>query len=152
MVQPLAMMVELLDALVADGAMLRLAVDDVDVAQIAVPVLNYVTELASVKLGNDSVAADMQQVGIARINDYGDNVTDNVDKVQAADDAVHKGLHGGVQGWNEDEECDESKHHEQNPNDDLLIVQRLLKAIDTPMYPMLLQMIGKLNVILDIHT
>lgn len=60
MIQPLAMMIKLLDALVANRTMLGFVIDDVDIAQVTIAILDDVTELTPIKLGNSYVSTDME--------------------------------------------------------------------------------------------
>lgn len=100
MIQPLAMMVELLDTFVANRTMFGFVVDDIDVAQVTVAVFDDMTELAPVEFRHDDVSTHVEQVGIAGINNNRHNVADNMDEIQATDDAIHEWLNRRVQGGN----------------------------------------------------
>lgn len=96
MIQPLAMMIELFNAFVANGAVFSFVVNDIDIAQVTIAVLYDMTELASVELWHNHISTHVEKVRITRVNNNSNNMTDNVDEIQTTDYAIHERLNGSV--------------------------------------------------------
>lgn len=117
MIQPLTVMVEPADALVAQAAVLRACVRRPDVAQMAAAVLDHVPMLGPIELGHDAptgAASLLQQGPICRIDERSGQMQDDMDGEQDGQGAACRRLNGGVQSRYENDkaECGEKGEHE----------------------------------------
>ena len=86
------MVVEDVDALVADRAVLRSLRGDGDVAEVAAPVLDDVQMLRPVQLRNRFFGRDLAKVRICRIDQQRAEVEDEVEAVEDGVDHVERCL------------------------------------------------------------
>jgi hypothetical protein len=92
LVEPFAVMVEYVDALVAHGAVLGSLRRDGDVAQVTTTVLDHVQVLRPVQLGDRFLGRNPAQVRIRRIEEQRAEVDDDVTDVEDGVQNVECGL------------------------------------------------------------
>ena len=82
LVEPFAVVIEDVDALVADGAVLRSLRRDGDVAEVAPTILDHVQVLRTVQLRNRFFGRNLSKLRIGRVDQQRSEVEDEVDAVQ----------------------------------------------------------------------
>lgn len=136
-VQPLTVVVELADALVADAAVLGPAAGSLDVTQVTSAVLDDVRVLGAVELGHEVRGLEPAQGSVRRVQQEGGQVRDEVQQEETHQDGEEQGSEGVAEGRHEDEEDGRREDEEREPARDLLRVQRKLEAVQTPPLPVL---------------
>ena len=132
LVEPLAVVVKHVDTFVTDRAVLRPGGGDVDLAQMAPPVLDDVVEPGLVELRDRLLGVEGQQGGVRGVDEEGGEVGDVVDSEDEDVEDQQGQLGGAVDGGDEGEEDVDGEGEEEDPGHDLLGMKGQLKAVDPP--------------------
>ena len=131
LVEPLAVVVEDVDAFVADGAVFSFVGGDDDVTEMTPAVLYDVVVFGPVELGDRAFRVDGSEVGVTRVEKEGGEVGDIVETEDDGVEDDERQLDGGVEGRDEGEEGIDGEGGEEDPGYYLLGVEWRLETVDS---------------------
>ena len=131
LVEPLAVVVEDVDAFVADGAVFGFVGGDDDVTEMAPAVLYDVVVFGPVELGDRAFGVDGSEVGVTRVEKKSGEVGDIVETEDDGVEDDERQLDGGVEGGDEGEEGIDGEGGEEDPGYYLLGVKWRLETVDS---------------------